>query len=507
MDNDGSPDSPWSTLAEVIDHQLIESYEYTSLPYDALTSSLSVKNNGAPVKAGDTLLLKSGLHGNIFIRNYSNLDYITVMGGENEQPVLEQLHIQSGSKWKFENLKVSSEPYGNFINSNLVFFESHNFHGPAKDIEIYNCEVVSADAPWEVADDWLTKVSNGIYAKGDSINVINNEVRNVDMGISAVGDHINVVNNSIVNFSGDGLRILGSYGLFQGNLIKNCYNVDDNHDDGIQSFTTNGYVVDHNIVRGNTIINQENPDQPLSGPLQGIGCFDGMYNNWIIENNLIIVNHWHGITLLGAKDCMIINNTILDPSPELAPGGSWIMIADHKDERPSSGCIVKNNVANKFTVDGELGSNVVLNSITEYSDHFVDVDHIDFHLLASSSLIDSGEDAVAPMFDLNNIPRPQGEHVDIGCYEFTTTSALKEIIELGDEINIYPNPTNGLIHLDLSDFNNYSVKIIDFKGRQILQQKLTSNQIDISQFPSGSYFIKAYNAVTKQDVIYKVVKQ
>ena len=36
-----------------------------------------VKNPGAPVKAGDTLILRSGFHGEIVAIEYYNDDYIT----------------------------------------------------------------------------------------------------------------------------------------------------------------------------------------------------------------------------------------------------------------------------------------------------------------------------------------------------------------------------------------------------------------------------------------------
>ena len=54
------------------------------------------------------------------------------------------------------------------------------------------------------------------------------------------------------------------------------------------------------------------PQQPHRGALQGIGCFDGMFVDWIIENNVIIVDHYHGITLGGARGCRIVNNTVID---------------------------------------------------------------------------------------------------------------------------------------------------------------------------------------------------
>ena len=54
------------------------------------------------------------------------------------------------------------------------------------------------------------------------------------------------------------------------------------------------------VLRGNVIINNLNPDHPLHATLQGIGCFDGLFVNWVVENNVVITDHWHGISLYGA---------------------------------------------------------------------------------------------------------------------------------------------------------------------------------------------------------------
>ena len=50
------------------------------------------------------------------------------------------------------------------------------------------------------------------------------------------------------------------------------------------------------MLRGNLFINFENPNQPLKGTLQGIGCFDGFFVDWVVENNVVVTNHWHGIS-------------------------------------------------------------------------------------------------------------------------------------------------------------------------------------------------------------------
>ena len=50
------------------------------------------------------------------------------------------------------------------------------------------------------------------------------------------------------------------------------------------------------VLRGNVFVNHENPNQPLRTSMQGIGCFDGCFVNWMVENNVVITDHWHGIS-------------------------------------------------------------------------------------------------------------------------------------------------------------------------------------------------------------------
>lgn len=495
INNDGSINAPWRTIEEVIAHNLIKSYRYNTLPFDPLASVLIEKNSNAPVSAGDTIFLRSGEHGEIFLRGYYNLDYITIVAEEGHTPIIKKIQIQAGEKWRFSNLTVSPESYFEDINK-LVYFESHGFHGPCKNITIQNCNIYTTSYPWTTADEWVEKSKDGIYMRGDSMQALSNTISNVDMGITALGDHILVHNNQVINFSGDGVRILGSFITIAHNLIKNCYDVDDNHDDGIQSFTTNGLTVDNNIVTSNIIINNEDPNQNLLGPLQGIGCFDGFYNNWIIENNLIIVNHWHGITFLGANNCKIINNTVLDPTPHETPGASWIMIDDHKNGTQSTNCIVKNNVTNKVAVDAIESHNTILNTIEEYKNNFVDFENFDFHLKSGSILLDAADNDFAPLQDLDGLERPQGNHADIGCYEFEILSS-NITTNNHQNIVIYPNPTNGLVHiLKGQDNNQYTVNLISISGKLIFRETVESNQtkLELNHNQKGVYFLQIINS-------------
>ncbi len=46
--------------------------------------------------------------------------------------------------------------------------------------------------------------------------------------------------------------------------------------------------------------------------MQGIFGKDGMFEDFVIENNAVIVDHWHGISLYRTTNCRIINNTVVD---------------------------------------------------------------------------------------------------------------------------------------------------------------------------------------------------
>ena len=66
---DGTLLNPWQTLEYVINNNLIESMSYVT-PYNPDNPQLIIKNQAAPIKAGDTLILYSGLHGDVNLVNY-----------------------------------------------------------------------------------------------------------------------------------------------------------------------------------------------------------------------------------------------------------------------------------------------------------------------------------------------------------------------------------------------------------------------------------------------------
>ncbi len=54
-------------------------------------------------------------------------------------------------------------------------------------------------------------------------------------------------------------------------------------------------------LSGNIIIARETDGLPFPNPLQGIGCFDDPLIHFLVESNVVGVNHYHGISLYSFK--------------------------------------------------------------------------------------------------------------------------------------------------------------------------------------------------------------
>ncbi len=424
MSGDGSASNPWQTIQEVIDNGLIESQEWETLPY-ADGATLIPKNSGAPVKAGDTIWLRSGYHGELVIESHYNLDWVTIAAEDGHTPELSKVHVRSSANWILRGLTVSPELGADYECDTLVFIEAHSWRGPVSDITIEDCTAYSVadSSAWSV-DDWNTIVCNGARADGERITLRGNTFKNVDFGISVNAKESLIERNTVENFSGDGMRGLGDNTVFQYNTVKNSYDVNDNHDDGFQSWSrgeddnVGTGEVKGIVLRGNLVINYESPDQPHRGTLQGIGCFDGMFVDWVVENNVIITDHWHGITLSGARNCHIVNNTVIDVNDE-SPGPPWIRVGSHKNGTLSQDCVVRNNLTTALNSDE--GQNITEDHnliVTDLNTLFVDAASFDLHLIAGAEAIDQGSEDLAPPGDRDGIVRPQGEAVDIGAYEY-----------------------------------------------------------------------------------------
>ncbi|HVV96378.1 MAG TPA: choice-of-anchor Q domain-containing protein, partial [Rhodanobacteraceae bacterium] len=314
----------------------------------------------------------------------------------------------------------------------------HNYFGPAFDIELADSDLFSVeDASSWGADEWVNLASSGIYVGAARVSVHDNTLRNVRFGIGVDGADAGIRRNRIDGFSADGLRGLGDRDVFEYNTVMNNKigdPDDDNHDDGFQSWSVgaDGNVgtgeVDGVVLRGNLFINSTDPDDPLRSSMQGIGCFDGFFVGWVVENNVVITDHWHGISFYGMRDSRIVNNTVID-NVEGQPGPPWIMVTDHKDGTPSSNVVVRNNLSADLSLEGDNVTgdhNLVFDDATTL---FV-APPFDLHLVPGAEAIDAGNPELAPDTDIEGRARPQGAGYDLGAYEFPVDAIFANGFEM-----------------------------------------------------------------------------
>lgn len=79
-----------------------------------------------------------------------------------------------------------------------------------------------------------------------------------------------------------------------------------------------------------------------------------------------------------------------------------------------------------------------------------------------------------------------------------------------ETINIFPNPTNGLINIDFGSMDQKSInlKLINVSGKVVLAKKLTEGKfhtLDLTGFPKGNYLISIFS--TEKKISRKIVLQ
>lgn len=297
--------------------------------------------------AGVKVLLKAGQYGDLLITNRHNHRAITISAYPKHHPVFTSITIENSSNWVLSELTI--EPVAGSNDTSPLFTVSEDSHAiEMKDSVIRSSRSVDA---W-TKEDWTGRARTGVDVSGRDIRIVRTLIENVRHGIDSRADDARFIGNIIDGFSGDGIRGLGDASIYAENTIKNCYEVDDNHDDGFQSWSVGADgqpgagAVKQGVVSGNFIIGYEDPNQRHKCTLQGIGMFDGFFEDWVIEDNIVIVDHWHGITVMGARNVRISNNVVVDQG-DGSIGPPWIAITNHKDGRPSTSSEISRNLIQK----------------------------------------------------------------------------------------------------------------------------------------------------------------
>ncbi len=386
-DSGTSVTSPWNTLQEVF-------------------------STGRTFIPGDTVYLLSGHHGYPVINGINTGD-VVIRGFENNNPIVNCIDFNGASHWILENVRVNTpavppeepileHPVYPISNNTLVRIMNSSSYITLSDCYIYSIENTAA---W-TADDWNFKAWNGVLVEGSCNYTILHalHIKNTNFALELSGsNYTNVTNSLVENFCGDGI-IPGNNNVIEYNTFRDSYKTNGNHCDMVQAFYASNI-----LFRGNTLLARTQGHSSIETDCQGIGFFDGTFKNCILENNVISVDTYHGITIFNAIDCKIINNTLAD----MAVGGlvPWINIT-------GSGNLVRNNISSMMnTIEGTADHNLVILR-SKYNNYFVDPDNQDYHLKAGSPAIDAGIDTDAPGIDLDKNERPRYAVSDAGAYEY-----------------------------------------------------------------------------------------
>ena len=239
-------------------------------------------------------------------------------------------------------------------------------------------------------------------------------IKNIDMGVVATSN-TQVIGCTIQNFAKDGIRGAGSNITLEENEILDSYDVNGNHDDGIQWYSGPDANVYDCIMRGNLIMNDTSGGtRSYISLLQAIGCFDDYLHNFTVENNVVICEHYHGISLYNATGCKCANNTAYNPG----------YVAGQNDRKTWIGFFGEssgNTLINNLKHNEAAGSDMQVTP-TNYTQFFVSTNpgNLNLHLKAGSPAIDAGTSSGAPSVDFDGVSRPQGAGYDVGAYEYVT---------------------------------------------------------------------------------------
>lgn len=393
MSNPGTSAQPWSTLEAVF-------------------------SAGKTFSSGDTIYLRNGYHGFPTITG-NPAGNVTIQPQSGHSPTAKKVIFNNASNFTLSDLEISPELVSSYEQGTFVTINSN-----CSDIVLSDCLIYSAASisGWS-ASDWTSKSGTGVSCSGEDCVITGNHILNTRfaLNLNASAEYSEASYNTIENFAADGIRTLGNYQKIEYNLIMNAFNVDSNHDDGIQSWTVGAGGVGTGTlygteIRGNVIISYTDSGQPLKTTLQGIGCFDGFFEDWVVENNIVCVDQWHGIAFYGATDCKFVNNTVVENPIAAFSNTPWLGIFHHKTLGNSTGNLVRNNLV--YDLNIVSGSATVDNNIetSSYTSHFVDYSNFDFHLKSSSSAVDAGSSNQAPSIDFEGDTRDSNP--DIGADEY-----------------------------------------------------------------------------------------
>ncbi len=384
--------------------------------------SLDIALRSGKIRGGDEILLQSGNYGFIQIAGAKFSSPVLIAAAPNAKVRVERIQVRSSKNITFRDLLVWPQN----PTSDIQFLIRTSRDSPNiifNRIDVRSAEDAGNYRRWNKST-WRARQVNGILAEGPNSEVSNSLLRGLYHAVSVKGKGSRILNNRILGYSGDGARALGDNSLVRGNIIQDCVKIDGNHDDAFMTWslgangkvgagTINGLVIENNLIEEWT----GRKNHPFICELQGI-FLGGYLNDLVIQNNVVSVSAFHGITAYGVTRGKIVNNTLVN-SRGPSKTQPWIGLWGHVD-RGSTQVTVANNIAPVFKVTTLPSYNlrqfrnvVVTNPEQQLRAPFKG----DYRPANGSALIDGADAQYAPARDIDGTTRTLGSSADIGAYE------------------------------------------------------------------------------------------
>ncbi len=482
---------------------------------------------------GDTIFLMEGNHGSVTIQNWIFSTPVVITHYENDNALLGRTILQNCQSLVIDGLEMQTLKETQYSDHVLKVTT-------CQEVTIQNCHIHSASSitDFSLYEDWWNNMTDGVQIRYGSNNHFYNNLVDYTMFAFVIltSDHNDILGNEISYFGGDGVRVVGSSNtVFSYNYVHDNLSLMPNtgnplytdqwgvaqatHQDLLQTFTYidgQGAGVGNdttNVYSNNVLIAITDTTRAYKGMAQGMWMGDGTYENILVENNLILTKTYNGIGLAGGNNCMIRNNTILDPyytipshpyslpqdqNGDLTP--IWIILRKHNGVAGIGNEIYNNIVetVNFYQEDftgqyGTQNNNLILGSIADYGNEFVDpytnpIVAEGFKLLENSAAVNTGVTSVT--LDQDSVIRPQGDGFDIGCFEFEIPIGIQDFIS-PPECNLYIS--SGRLNVQINKDMINSVTCYASNGQLIFQEtfrlSISKYQKDVSYLPHGVYFL------------------
>ena len=387
-------------------------------------ADLSTGIKSGQVQGGDRIFLLPGYHGPLVVKDAKFQSPVKILSLASDPGIVASIDIRSSTNIAVDGIDVWSPPNSvgsaplvrTYADVSFVTFSNLDIRSTAR----------AVDFPiWKI-DDWKKYKHGGFLLDGDHISALGNTLTGVNHGVLSLGKNARIEGNLVNGFSGDGIRALGDHSSVKANVVQNCFQIDANHADGFQSFsrgasgkTGTGTVTDLSI-ENNMIYEWNLPTvNPLRCKLQGIGLYDGMFDDVKIANNVVSVSAFHGINVEGATDLIILQNTVVN-ARGLAGKAPWIRVTNHKDGTISHNIIVANNSVSSLKVQQDASLSVIVANNTVVDApirEYASIARQDYTLLPNALSANSGSSIYTTPFDITGRLRPLGTAPDAGAFE------------------------------------------------------------------------------------------